>query len=321
MISTRYRQKNGWRSKDYNMDSQIRYIKYNELNLLKWRACIRQSSGANLYADPAWLTALAENWDALVYGDYEAIMPLCWRQKGGIRYLYQPAFIQKTNIYSGNPLPASIIQLFIDVCWKQFSFAEIYVGFKPEKRFSEKKNNFVLALNRSYLEIASTYSKDLSNNLRIAGKHPFQYKKSDDADTIIRLFRQHYEAALNYTDQDYANLLHACLDPHQSDAIVVREVQLAGEIQAACLCVRDNQRLYLLLNVTAVDGRKRAANHFLLDQLIREFAGILTLLDMEGSDKEGIAHFYQNFGAVNEPYYFVGWNRLPWPVRWLKPTY
>ncbi|MCG7859753.1 hypothetical protein MD537_22435, partial [Flavihumibacter sediminis] len=87
------------------------------------------------------------------------------------------------------------------------------------------------------------------------------------------------------------------------------------------LCLKDSERLYLLANITVPHARKKAANHYLLDQLIREFAGQLSWLDMEGSDLPGIAHFYQNFGAVNEPYYFIAWNDLPFPLRWLKPRY
>jgi len=49
------------------------------------------------------------------------------------------------------------------------------------------------------------------------------------------------------------------------------------------------------LNATTEDGRKSAANHFLIDQLIREFCEEEWLLDFEGSDLEGVKHFYQSF--------------------------
>jgi hypothetical protein len=42
------------------------------------------------------------------------------------------------------------------------------------------------------------------------------------------------------------------------------------------------------------------------------------ILDFEGSDQPGIAHFYSNFGGVDQPYFCYRRNRLPWPVRWLK---
>jgi hypothetical protein len=42
------------------------------------------------------------------------------------------------------------------------------------------------------------------------------------------------------------------------------------------------------------------------------------ILDFEGSDHPGIAHFYANFGGIDQPYFFYRRNRLPWPIRWLK---
>jgi hypothetical protein len=42
------------------------------------------------------------------------------------------------------------------------------------------------------------------------------------------------------------------------------------------------------------------------------------ILDFEGSDHPGIAHFYENFGSINQPYFFYRHNRLPWPLRLLK---
>ncbi len=45
----------------------------------------------------------AGQWDALVLDDYQAVMPLTWRSKFGIRYLYQPAFTQQTGIFSASP--------------------------------------------------------------------------------------------------------------------------------------------------------------------------------------------------------------------------
>jgi hypothetical protein len=60
------------------------------------------------------------------------------------------------------------------------------------------------------------------------------------------------------------------------------------------------------------------ANHFLFDQLIREFAGQDLILDFEGSDLPGVARFYQKFGPQNQPFSFWKSNRLPAVMRWWK---
>jgi hypothetical protein len=72
------------------------------------------------------------------------------------------------------------------------------------------------------------------------------------------------------------------------------------------------------MNSTTPDGRKKEANHFLLDQVIKEFAGKPLIFDFEGSDVPGIKSFYEKFGAINQPYYSLHFNLLPAPFKWLK---
>jgi hypothetical protein len=55
----------------------------------KYDTCMAQSLNSRIYAFSWYLDAVADHWDVLVYGDYEAVMPLPWRQKmGNCVYLY-----------------------------------------------------------------------------------------------------------------------------------------------------------------------------------------------------------------------------------------
>jgi hypothetical protein len=49
-----------------------------------------------------------------------------------------------------------------------------------------------------------------------------------------------------------------------------------------------------------------------------EYAGTNYILDFEGSDIEGIANFYQQFGSIPQPYYSLSYNHLPWLLRLVK---
>ena len=101
--------------------------------------------------------------------------------------------------------------------------------------------------------------------------------------------------------------------------LVLRKViDEKGVLQAVALILREKDRLYLLQSTTLPAGRLKEANYFLLDNIIREFSRQDIIFDFEGSDIPGIAHFYKNFGATNQPYYFFKYNRLPWPLRFLK---
>ncbi|MEI9956106.1 MAG: hypothetical protein WDM90_07350 [Ferruginibacter sp.] len=49
---------------------------------------------ALIYAQSFYLDAMAANWDAIVFNDYEAVMPLTWKKEMG-DYVFVP-----TSIYS-----------------------------------------------------------------------------------------------------------------------------------------------------------------------------------------------------------------------------
>jgi len=73
-----------------------------------------------------------------------------------------------------------------------------------------------------------------------------------------------------------------------------------------------------LLNVSTEIGKSNGAMPYLLDATIRREAGKNKYIDFEGSSVEGIARFYQSFGAENVPYYQLKNNKLPWWLKWRK---
>jgi hypothetical protein len=288
----------------------------------------------------------AGNWDALVLEDYLAVMPLTWRRKAGIRYLYQPAFTQQTGITSGQPITPALVDAFLRALRRQFRFAEIYLNYANQYPALEKHSNFILPLDAPYETLAGRYKKDLLRNLKLAGKSrpALRYLKDFDLHTAHGYYQQQYEERLPaFRAEDYRHFEELCLMLQQGGQLLVRAVTCDHHIpgdhhvtgdqhpsadplvtgdarQPLCTAVllRDHTRLYLLQSTTLPAGRATGANHFLLDNLIREWAGTPLILDFEGSDQPGIAHFYENFGSIDQPYFFYRHNRLPWPLRLFK---
>ena len=80
----------------------IRYTINNNINLKKWDRCIQNSINSNFYAKSWYLNIICENWDALILNDYEAVMPIPYKKKLGIKYIYQPFFCQQLGLFSKN---------------------------------------------------------------------------------------------------------------------------------------------------------------------------------------------------------------------------
>ena len=68
------------------------------------------------------------------------------------------------------------------------------------------------------------------------------------------------------------------------------------------LFLKSHQRITFLFSGNSVAGKETHAMCFLIDQVIREFAGQRLTLDFEGSDDDNLARFYQGFGSVPVTY-------------------
>ena len=83
----------------------IRYLPYNDIDKKKWDACIAAADNGLVYAGSMYLDAMAQNWDALILDDYKAVMPLTWKKKYSIHYLYQPFFTSCLGVFGKNISP------------------------------------------------------------------------------------------------------------------------------------------------------------------------------------------------------------------------
>lgn len=300
----------------------IRYVKREDIDIPRWDACMKQAANRLIYGFSFYLDCMtAEKWDALVFDDYAAVMPLTWRRKYGTRYLYQPAFTQQTGIFSTIPITGPMIEAFLTTATRLFRFAEIFFNYGNPYPVFETRCNFILPLDTPYPSLAAQYKKDLVRNLKLAARAGLQYHSGfSDIAGALRGYRKEYGSRLpQLTEDDYRHFENLCEYLQQQGRLLLRAAtDRMGQPLATALLARDHKRCYLLQSTTFPAGRDTKANHFLLDRLVDELAGTGNILDFEGSDLPGIAHFYSNFGSRQQHYFFYRHNQLPRPWRWLK---
>jgi hypothetical protein len=280
-----------------------------------WNDLIERSSNGLVYARTRFLDQLSPGWNALILGDYEAVMPLTFRKKYGIRYLYQPAFLQQLGIFG--KVDEEIAEKFIDTARRNFKFAEICLNYSNTLNGCTARQNFIIPLNRPYELIATAFSTAHTKNLKRAANAGLRYQQSNAFEASInrnyQLYGKRFDAV---TRHDYHALIE--ITKQNQHHFLSREVWKDDEQQASAVCFFDGRRIYFILSSVTEAGKKNQANHFLVDHIIREFSGKDLVLDFEGSDIPGIAEFYSGFGAVCQPYYFLKWNDLPWIYRIFK---
>lgn len=303
-----------------NLNSPIQYVRQDQIDTTKWDCCIDNAHNGFIYGYSYYLDAMSKNWDALIMNDYEAVMPLTWNKKFGIRYLYQPPFTQQLGIFSSEQLSGDTINIFLNHSKQHFQFGEIGLNFENKIDGGLARNNFILSLNKNYLAIESNYNSDLKKNLRRAQKKELVYTKSNNFELTIELFKGLYSKNLpSLKSESFELFKNVCQQVAERESLLLREVKdIENNLLSTAIFFQDKKRIYLILSATPPDGRAADAQHFLIDNLIREFENCPLLLDFEGSSIPSIAYFNQRFGAKNQSYYFVKWNNLPWPLKLFK---
>ncbi|MDP4212391.1 MAG: hypothetical protein Q8926_07175 [Bacteroidota bacterium] len=300
----------------------ISFLQQAEIDLQKWDQCVSDSANGLIYGHSFYLSRMAKNWAALVLNDYEAVMPLTWNRKYGIRYLYQPPFTAQLGIFSRfPPIDHSLINAFVTQCEKHFRFCEMRLNYANLLPGLPIRANYILDLQNSYEQIRRGYRKDLNRNLKNKKFDTLIYTGSTDYQSVVDLHKNLYGKRFPHvTEIDFARFSELCRYLFQEELAILREVKdrNSGALLAAGIFFVEGKRIYNIMPVTLPDGRHTQANPFLLDQLIREYSGKNIILDLEGSEISGIAEFYRKFGSSLEPCPFLRFNHLPFPIRLLK---
>lgn len=305
------------------MTVEIRYVPYPQIDLVKWDHSIDHAANGLVYGYSCYLDAMCLQWDALVMGDYEAVMPLTWNKKYGIAYLYQPAFTACLGVF-GNKLTAEIVNAFLEKVPDSFRYWDISLnhgnffslaGFPLHQRM-----NYVLPLAASYETIYGNYRDNLKRNIKKSEQYGNTVQKQIPAEDVISLAERQlsqFGAAVSERDLSQFRKLYELLE-EKGMATSYGVYGSSGQLLASCIFFFSHHRAYYILPGNHPDGKTIGASHALIDAFIKDHAAKGITLDFEGSDIPSLAFFYASFGAQEEKYSAIKLNKLPFWAKWLK---
>lgn len=301
------------------MTAPIRYLKRSEIDEDRWDECISSASNGLIYGYSFYLDAMADNWDALVLHNYQAVMPLPWRKKWGICYLYQPFLTAQLGLF-GNDVSCELFKDFLQQVPAHFQYWD--VSFNYHNRCSvpgftlRERKNYVLPLNNNYNRLYARYRENIRRNIKRASTYKCAVKKQVGVEEVISLALGHPQPG-SQTDFNKFKKLFSLLDEKQMVA-TYGIVGADGALLASAVFFYSHNRAYYILVGNHPNGRTLGASHALIDAFITDHAGKNIKLDFEGSDIGNLAFFYSSFGAVEENYPSIHENRLPFWARWFK---
>ena len=308
----------------------IQTLARHQINDLAWDTCVANSSqrivyGYSWYLDLV-LPAPSWKWIGLIIadgaGNYLAVMPIPLRQKRvfGIPYswvVHQPFFCQFLGVFSPDqtltPIP------FIRLMQQRFRYGStVHIQQLPdagEGPTSERVNTEatqVLDLSLAYAALYQRYSRDRKQNLKRALAASWTVSESTDPEPLITLFQENHTDGIDggVAGWAYDIVRNLVAELSKRKLMTLRYACQNGRIEAGALFVREGSRMIYLFNAASNAGRRGNARTLLIDQVIRENAGMKLVFDFESPAKPSVRDFYRSFGAKEEPFYALRWNRL-----------
>lgn len=287
----------------------IRHLLNHEIDRTLWDGCISNALNHRVYGYSWYLDLVCDDWNALVLDDYQAVFPLPFRRKLGLRYVYTPFFVQQLGLFCTLHEQFHLVDGFLDFIRKKYILADIYL---PEQAFPARytvaaRNNYELPLGEAYPALSGRYSDNLKRNLRNAQKHDLRILPHADPGAIVSMFRQGKGAGISHWQevhyQRFRRLFHDL--EHRGHARTWGAYTADNQLIAGVIFFFDKKHAILIFSGVSEEGKEKSGSPMIIDTLIREMAGSSMVLDFEGSMDPGLARFYASFGATVKHYWFL----------------
>lgn len=287
----------------------IHWVERKEISEEKWEKCLASHpSTASVFGQTWYLDACATFWSALVYEDYQAVLPICWRKKWGLYYVYPPFFLIHCGII-GNMSEIPPVSAWLRAI--PFKFCYVELVFNSENHIPDYSNIkqitnqlFLLDCNKPYETLYKAYSHSHKRNLKIANSFSLQVSDVYDDKAVIQMFKatRGRDKNVNFQEADYELLLRLLQLLRSHNALESWAVtDERGEMCAAAFFPKMYGKYTFLFSGRSQESQKNRAMFYLIDRFIQHHAGEDCVVDFS-TNNPMIARFYRDFGAERQTY-------------------
>jgi hypothetical protein len=274
----------------------VKYLRHTEIDRSRWDLCIENASFETLYPYSWYLDLVSNNWEGLVKGDYEMVMPLTRTKKFGFNFLLQPILAQQLGIFSKNQPDSSEIIDFIEAIPPGFRYIDICLN-KQNIDLPGKIRQYERVNHELDLKAGEAYNNNTRRNLQKAREHSFIVREIN----VIQYLDLKYSAEKRVpVKRDYLqNLFEGLESMKRAQAF---GVFLDEELQSAAILGYSNSRVIYMNGCSGENGKENRSMFVLMDHLIDSSRSRYSIFDFEGSNLPGVARFFEGFGATRTSY-------------------
>ena len=278
----------------------MKHLRYHEIDFVKYTRCLATSEQFKYSASKTFLDlAAAKKWDLLVYGDYDAVMPVPYSKKYGLKVVHHPKLCQQLGVFSLTD-DSKLNDEFLH--FLRTNFLVWYYAFNERNKFSsvlEKRSNFIIYPD-SYENVRQNYSPKRKRKLRLDESVKADSElKNINFDEVSGFIQKNMIGHQNNKD------LKVFLDTFKRfyDAGLLRfsAFILRNEIINLLALYEDSSATVLLGTFNKPETVKLAGSSVLIDKAIENCIEH-KIFDFEGSDLPNVKEFFQGFRPVERIY-------------------
>jgi hypothetical protein len=300
----------------------IVYHKNNEIDREQWDNCISNSGYAKPYACSWYLDIMSPGWEALVDDDYDSVFPIPSYMIFGLQYASTPPFLQQLGAFSPDKPDPQVIVEFLDYMPDIYKLTDICIWQKinyPGYKVTEK-SNYELSLSSPYEKLHNKFTteckKYISNNTRKKYELTGNVTSEELVELIVANRLSNPKGIKSRTYERLINLMDYCTVSKKGRIIGVRTAR--KKLVYGIFIIKLHKSVTIILEGNTPASITRHIGHFVINEIIREYASASAILDFAGTYGIASVSLGKSFGADSVPYYRIYRNRLFWPARIMK---
>lgn len=281
---------------------ELQYIKNGDINFKKWDQCIENAPNTLLYANSWYLNIVSPNWDAIIYGDYEAVFPLCVRKKIKLSYIAHPLFTQQLGIFGMLSEQVGFGEFIKQIPRKflKMNFQLNNYHLSTSTKEMEIRRNSLLPLS-SLIEVKKKFNQGTNRNIKKFDSSNLSVTENVDIDDFLNLKKGN--VSFNLKDSEWGTMKKIITDLTDRKCGETIGIYLHEQLVSGVFFAHWSNRIYYLFSASNARGKEMRASFGIVYYVINKYIDKGKILDFEGSMNENIARFFQGFGAEQELYY------------------
>lgn len=281
----------------------IRRLKYKDINFEKYSQCLENSEQRKYCATKDFLDITShKNWDLLVYNDYEAVMPVPFVVKKGLKFVHNPMLCQQLGVFSEKDSVEinDQFRVFLERKYlvKTYTFNEFNKFSKP---IGQRKNYIIEPdlFENVYAKYSPKRKRKIRSEKEILEASEIKNISFKEAESFIA---ENFIGA--HKTKDIPRFIAIFEQFYKKDKVIFKAYYYKNTLANVIVVYTDDKTNALLGTFNAKDFVKLSGASILINETLKE--NIATkLFDFEGSELPNVEEFFRGFRPELRPFSII----------------